>query len=189
MSTKDKTTLDEVFAFREWMYAKSRSIIEKKGHDYNRTQQLEGDTLFNLRVCSLLGIVDTTEQGILVRLSDKFMRLASLTAPHVEPANKDESVMDTIADIHNYVDYLGLIWHQRQERERDQMSLTESELRKQAMDARARSEPTNPVDICDDSRGIGFTTRRDGRTPLRERTDRHERRPPVHDEGNPDGHP
>lgn len=89
------------------------SLIDRKGADYNRDQQEQGDTLFNLKVCELLGVVPSTEEGILVRLSDKFMRLISLTKPGRNAAVKEESVLDTIDDIHNYADYLGLIWQQR----------------------------------------------------------------------------
>lgn len=103
-------SLSEVLEFRKQRFAASMALIEKKGHDYNRQQQKEGDTLFNLSVCEILGIVPTTEQGILVRLSDKLMRLISLTAPGVDPANVEESVLDTINDVHNYIDYLGLKW-------------------------------------------------------------------------------
>jgi hypothetical protein len=90
-------------------------LIAKKGADYNREQQLAGDTLFNLKVAELLGIVPTAERGILVRLSDKFMRLISLMQPGVEATIKDESVADTVRDIHNYVDYALMIWLERLE--------------------------------------------------------------------------
>jgi hypothetical protein len=103
-------SLDQVKQFRAEMYQKSASLIDRKGADYNRDQQQAGDTLFNLRVAEVLGIVPSAEEGILVRLSDKFMRLISLTKPGRDAAVSDESVLDTIADLHNYVDYLGLIW-------------------------------------------------------------------------------
>lgn len=106
-------TVTEVKEFRAKRYEESTSLIDRKGADYNRDQQEAGDTLFNLKVCELMGIVPSTEEGILVRLSDKFMRLISLTKPGREAVIKDESVLDTINDIHNYVDYLGLIWQQR----------------------------------------------------------------------------
>lgn len=109
-------SLEEVKKYREAMYQKSFSLVEKKGADYNRDQQEAGDTLFNLRVCELLGVVDSTEAGILVRLTDKLMRLVSLTKPGRDAQVKDESVEDTIADVHNYIDYLGLIWKQRRQR-------------------------------------------------------------------------
>lgn len=103
-------SLEEVLEFRKNMFDESVQIIKTKGHDYNREQQAKGDTLFNLRVCEMLSIVETAEKGILVRLCDKFMRLVSLTAPGVVEATKGERVLDTIKDIHNYVDYLGLLW-------------------------------------------------------------------------------
>lgn len=106
-------TLEEVTTFRKTMYENSMALVTSKGADYNRDQQSRGDTLFNIRVCELLGVVPTAERGILVRLSDKLMRLISLVHPDRTPTNTDESVLDTIADIHNYVDYLGLLHHKR----------------------------------------------------------------------------
>lgn len=106
-------SLDEVKKFRQERFEQSMALIDKKGADYNRDQQNAGDTLFNLKVCEIMGIVPSAEEGILVRLSDKFMRLISLTKPGREATVKDESVLDTINDTHNYLDYLGLIWQQR----------------------------------------------------------------------------
>jgi hypothetical protein len=120
-------TVDDVLAFRKIMYEKSVSLVAKKGADYNRQQQNDGDTLFNLRVASLLGVVDSPETGILVRLSDKLMRLISLTKPGQEAAVKDESVLDTIADVHNYADYLGLLWQLRRQETLDANQLPASE--------------------------------------------------------------
>ena len=107
------STLDEVKKFRQEMYDKSMALVDRKGADYNRDQQNGGDTLFNIKVCELLGVVPTAERGILVRLMDKMMRLNSLVHPDREPANTDESVMDTVADIHNYVDFMALLHHKR----------------------------------------------------------------------------
>ena len=106
-------SLDAVLAFRRQMFDESTAIIAKKGHDYNRHQQHAGDTLFNLRVAEVLGIVPTAERGILVRVSDKFMRLISLMEPGVEAEVSGESVRDTVRDIHNYVDYALLLWEER----------------------------------------------------------------------------
>jgi len=106
-------SLDEVLAFRKQMFEESMAIIEHKGHDYNRQQQHDGDTLFNLKVAELLGIVSTAERGILVRLSDKFMRLVSLMTPGVEGKVRGESVRDTVHDIHNYADYCLMLWEER----------------------------------------------------------------------------
>jgi hypothetical protein len=107
-------TVEEVLAFRRERFDTSMALVAKKGHDYNRQQQHHGDTLFNLRVCELLGIVDTSERGIAVRLSDKFMRIVSLALePGVDPQVSDESVMVTVDDIHNYIDYLALLYRMR----------------------------------------------------------------------------
>lgn len=110
-------TLDHVKQFRQEMHDQSMAIIEKKGHDYNHKQQHGGDTLFNLRVAALLGIVDTPSQGVLVRLCDKLMRLASLMTPGVKAQIKDESIKDTIADVHNYIDYCYILFEE--ERSKD----------------------------------------------------------------------
>ncbi len=106
-------SLEEVLAFREEMHKSSMALIAKKGADYNRQQQLAGDTLFNLRVAAVLGIVPTAERGILVRLSDKFMRLISLMSPNETPAIADESVADTVRDMHNYLDYALMLFLER----------------------------------------------------------------------------
>jgi len=97
------------------MFEESMAIIEQKGHDYNRQQQHDGDTLFNLKVAEVLGIVLTAERGILVRLSDKFMRLISLMTPGVEAKVRGESVRDTVRDIHNYADYCLMLWEKRRQ--------------------------------------------------------------------------
>lgn len=107
-------SLDEVKAFRQQMFQESMALIEKKGHDYNRQQQNTGETLFNLKVAELLGIVPTAERGVLVRLSDKFMRLISLMEPGIDPATAGESLRDTVKDIHNYTDYALQMWEERQ---------------------------------------------------------------------------
>lgn len=101
-------SVEEVIQFRKQMFLESTALIEKKGHDYNREQQRQGNTLFNLTICELLGIA-TTEQGILTRLSDKFMRLVSLSMVDIQPQVEDETLEQTVQDAHNYMDYLLLI--------------------------------------------------------------------------------
>ena len=100
-------SLEHVLKVHDEMTQAAKSVIETKGRDYNRSQQKEGDTLFNMEVSTLLGITNNAAQGILVRLSDKFMRLSSLCVdPSANPAVKDESVTDTIQDSINYLVYL-----------------------------------------------------------------------------------
>ena len=108
--------LEEVLATHEEICNKARSVIRAKGQDYNRGQQ-DKDTLFNMSVAPLLGIVDNVPQGILVRISDKFMRLISLTKdPSVNAAVKDESVRDTIEDTINYLVYLYIKYKEERDR-------------------------------------------------------------------------
>lgn len=120
-------SLDEILEFRTARFKSSFELVAKKGHDYNRQQQIGGDTLFNLKVCELLGAVEYAEQGVLTRLTDKLMRLISLTSrPGVENAVKDESVINTVDDIHNYVDYLALMFLKRKEAEKLEHDLLNS---------------------------------------------------------------
>lgn len=103
-------TLEEVLAFRRAMFDKSLALVKKKGADYNRDQQHK-EALFNLKVSALLGIVPTSEVGVLIRLTDKLMRLISLMKTRDrEPKVLDESLLDTLADAHNYLDYAYLLW-------------------------------------------------------------------------------
>ncbi len=104
-------SLPDVIKEHDKICQEARDLIAKKGHDYNREAQDTGDTLFNLRVAHLVGIVNNPCVGILVRLSDKFQRLNSLTKdPTVEPEVKGEAVRDTIRDIINYSIYLGIFY-------------------------------------------------------------------------------
>lgn len=96
-------TVDQILAIRKELYDMSTAVITTKGHDYNRQQQESGDTLFNLRVASLLGVVDSPAKSVMVRMIDKVMRMISLT--DADPAVKGESITDTVADLHNYADY------------------------------------------------------------------------------------
>ncbi len=108
--------LQEVLDMHDEICQRARSVIKTKGMDYNRGQQ-DKDTLFNMSVCATLGITDTQTAGILVRLSDKFMRLISLTKdPSVTPAVKNESVKDTVEDTINYLVYLYIKYMEEQKK-------------------------------------------------------------------------
>jgi len=98
-----KITLADIKKLRERIYKESMALIETKGHDYNYKQQMGGDTLFNLRVAYILGVVDTPAKSVVVRMIDKMMRIISLT--DADPEVKNESMEDTIKDLHNYADY------------------------------------------------------------------------------------
>jgi hypothetical protein len=96
-------SLEDVLKIRKELYEESTALIAAKGHDYNRSQQDSGDTLFNLRVAALLGVVDSPAKSVMVRLIDKIMRMISLT--DADPKVKGESIRDTVKDLHNYADY------------------------------------------------------------------------------------
>jgi len=99
-------TKENLIRMRRRLNRKADALLIAKGNDYNSTQQEAGDTLFNLRICAILGIVPSPVDGILVRMSDKMARLVSLTRPGVIQKVKDESLEDTVVDLRNYGDYL-----------------------------------------------------------------------------------
>ena len=97
---------EALIKMRQRLNLRADELLVNKGNDYNSQQQQEGDTLFNLRVCELTGIVPSAVDGILVRMSDKMQRLISLTRPGTIQKVKDESIEDTVVDLRNYADYL-----------------------------------------------------------------------------------
>lgn len=112
-------SLDDVRKRRKELFDRSMELVEKKGRDYNREQQQKGDTLHNLRICAMSGVVRSPQKGVLVRLSDKLQRLNSLENPSEVPANKDESVIDTVADVHNYIDYFLMFYEEERKKNDD----------------------------------------------------------------------
>lgn len=94
----------------------ARSLIEKKGRDYNRQEQQNnngnGDTLANMRIAKMIGLADSCCQSTLIRLFDKMMRLKSLTMSKEPAAIKTESVHDTIVDAINYLVYLDIFYEE-----------------------------------------------------------------------------
>jgi len=110
------TSLDEVFEEHMAICSEARSLVKVKGADYNREKQLNGDTLFNLKVSTLLGLTNSPTQALLVRIIDKIMRLISLTTnAETNPEVKDESVRDTIKDTINYLVYLFVMYKEMKE--------------------------------------------------------------------------
>jgi hypothetical protein len=71
-------------------------ITEAKNADY----ATEANPFENFKAVEKFGIT-TAEQGILVRLSDKWTRLINLMEK--APAVKDEKIEDTINDMINYL--------------------------------------------------------------------------------------
>lgn len=71
------------------------TILEQKNADYSG---VETDPFRNFKACNMYGI--TTEQGLLVRMSDKMMRISNLLTK--EAKVKDESIKDSLKDLSNY---------------------------------------------------------------------------------------
>ena len=71
------------------------SIVSKKNKDYS----VPNDAFANFKLCDTMGICKTDE-GIVVRMSDKFQRIVNLL--HKENAVKDETIKDSLLDLANY---------------------------------------------------------------------------------------
>ena len=76
-----------------------RRIHDAKNSDYSRAD----DHLSNFRMCENFGIPSWL--GVMVRISDKFSRIARLSSKMMEGKEaevKDESIEDTLIDLANY---------------------------------------------------------------------------------------
>jgi hypothetical protein len=104
--------LETAIKTQRMIFEKCAAVVEKKGADYNRKQQKDGDTLFNMRISSFKKIVRSPQAGVLVRLDDKMQRLASLENPSEDPANGDEKILDTVCDAINYLTYFYMFYNE-----------------------------------------------------------------------------
>jgi hypothetical protein len=90
----------ELSALHAELVAEAAELLERKNHDYAGEQAVEGDALANFSVSPKLGIC-TLQQGILVRMSDKFTRIINFSRSGNLQV-KDESIRDTVRDLINY---------------------------------------------------------------------------------------
>lgn len=72
------------------------TLLDKKNKDYSNR---DDNALRNFHACEQLGV--PAAQGVLVRMSDKLMRISNLLKKG-EAEIKTESIEDTIHDIINY---------------------------------------------------------------------------------------
>lgn len=100
-------TQKDFLARLEQLYADNVEISRRKNSDYANDQ----DPLQNFRVCEALGI--PAEIGLIVRMSDKLMRVTNLVKPGRETMVKDESVLDTLSDLANYAMILRILLEQK----------------------------------------------------------------------------
>ena len=92
-----KMTKDEYLKFHADMCQKMIETTRKKNADYTGNQQ---DPFANFTKADELGIC-STEQGFLVRLTDKLARVISFVQKGILEV-KDETVEDTLIDMANY---------------------------------------------------------------------------------------
>jgi hypothetical protein len=108
-------TRDELLKVHEEMCGQARAIMRRKNHDYAGSR---GDEPFaNFTRSEAMGIC-TTEQGFLVRFTDKLSRLSTFAS-----AGKllvaDEGVEDTCLDIINYAILLSAYLRSKKQAESD----------------------------------------------------------------------
>ncbi len=87
-----------LLSFLEEKTKRMLEIARAKNHDYAGSAP---DPFGNFSRVEALGVA-TTEQGFLVRMTDKMCRVASLLRPGITAQVKDESVEDTLLDLGNY---------------------------------------------------------------------------------------
>lgn len=95
---------DAYMKFHQELCERARELSARKNRDYAAPDARKGDpfaVFANFLQAERLNIC-TTEQGFLVRLSDKLSRLANLTREGHERGVMDESIQDTILDMINY---------------------------------------------------------------------------------------
>jgi len=73
--------------------------MSRKNHDYTNGQSAKGSAYANFVQAEALGLC-STEVGMVVRMSDKLIRIATLVQKVGQV--KDESIEDTLLDIINY---------------------------------------------------------------------------------------
>ncbi len=96
MATVNRT---ELLQIHSEVCNKARRLMERKNHDYSGGDNQE-DPFLNFTRVEKLGIT-TTEQGFLVRMTDKMSRLSTYAdLGRLEVG--DETVEDTLLDLVNY---------------------------------------------------------------------------------------
>lgn len=103
-------TRDELLKHHEVLCLMARTLMDKKNRDYAGNDGLE--PFANFTRVEAMGIC-TTEQGFLVRLTDKMSRLSSFVESgtlHVS----NESFEDTLVDVINYIVLLSAYHNDKQ---------------------------------------------------------------------------
>ncbi len=91
---------DGLLRHHEILCHEAHSLMDRKNRDY-ASGDTDGDPFTNFRLCEHMGICPT-DQGMVIRLSDKIARLARLLAPGYSAKVTDETITDTLMDVINY---------------------------------------------------------------------------------------
>ncbi len=91
---------DGLLKHHEILCHEARQLMDRKNRDY-ASGDTNGDPFTNFRLCEHMGICPT-DQGMVIRLSDKIARLARLLAPGYSAKVADETITDTLMDVINY---------------------------------------------------------------------------------------
>lgn len=91
---------DGLLRHHERLCAEARELMDRKNRDYASGDN-DGDPFANFRMCEQMGVC-TTDEGMVIRLSDKLSRLARLVSPGYSAKVTDESITDTLIDVINY---------------------------------------------------------------------------------------
>lgn len=102
------TSVSDVLEVHKQLTELAAGLVASKGHDYSGGGN--EDTFANIRLAHHLGLVDTPQSSVLVRMGDKFSRLVSLRNPAHAAQVKDESVKDTVVDLINYAIYYYILY-------------------------------------------------------------------------------
>ena len=92
-------TREELLKHHEVLCKQARELMDKKNRDYAGNDGKE--PFANFTRVEAMGIC-STEQGFMVRLTDKMSRLSSILATGKQHV-KDESFEDTMVDVINYI--------------------------------------------------------------------------------------
>ena len=144
-----KTKREILFDLQDEMFAKCKEVIRVKNSDYANGD----DPYINFRSSEIFGVSPVT--GIMLRAMDKFQRVATFDK-NGKLSVKDESVLDALLDILNYVILIaGYINDKQQDQcNTHQLSLSQPQPRKKKtsttrsqyrLDGAVRTKVANPV--------------------------------------------
>ena len=104
--TDDKKIIDEAVSKNilikdtQDTFNKCLATMIRKNADYSGEKEMGSDPFRNFMNAKMAGV--SIQQGILVRMVDKFSRVSGLLANGNQPKVADESVIDTLDDLINY---------------------------------------------------------------------------------------